>query len=68
MKGEERKEEKRRGEERRGDDRRKEERREEKRREEKFLLNQIWFVTVVPKYLNCDTVFSVSMSRFCPVF
>jgi hypothetical protein len=20
-----------------------------------FLLNQIWFVTVVPKYLNCAT-------------
>jgi hypothetical protein len=20
-----------------------------------FLLNQIWFVTVIPKYLNCDT-------------
>jgi hypothetical protein len=37
-----------------------------------FLLNQIWFLTVVPKYLNCDTfsndLFAIFMSWFCPAF
>jgi hypothetical protein len=37
-----------------------------------FLLNQVWFVTVIPKYLNCDTfpngLFDIFMSRFLPAF
>jgi hypothetical protein len=33
---------------------------------------KFWFVTVVPKYLNCDRfsndLFAISMSRFWPAF
>jgi hypothetical protein len=37
-----------------------------------FLLHQFWFVTVVPKYLNCATfskdLLAIFMSWFCPAF
>jgi hypothetical protein len=37
-----------------------------------FLLNQFWFVTVGPKYLNCATFsrdpLAIVMSWFCPAF
>jgi hypothetical protein len=37
-----------------------------------FLLNKFWFVTVVPKYLNCATfsnnILAIFMFWFCPAF
>jgi hypothetical protein len=37
-----------------------------------FFLNQIWFVTVVPKYLNCATfsndLLTIFLPWFCPAF
>jgi hypothetical protein len=34
----------------------------------KFLLNQFWFVTVIPKYLNCDTFSNDLSAIFMPWF